>query len=119
MIIDKGDGLVYEYVTRNNKWIHPQSEKVEHLLSKFIAADTERRYKFVVTFIETPNKCDATICVYKPIKVLGKLIHMGCSSATGTLADVLARACKGEPGNGFLPNMDYYVLGYYNEDYYD
>ena len=119
MIIDNRDGLVYEYVTRNNKWVHPRSEIVESILNKFIAADTERRYKFVVTFNETPLTCDAIVCVYKPIKVLGKLIPMGCGSATNTtLKSIIDNACTGIAGNGFLPNSDYYVLGYYNEDYY-
>lgn len=119
MIIDNGEGLVYEYVTRNNKWVHPRSEIVESILNKFIAADTERRYKFVVTFTETPLTCDAVVCVYKPIKVLGKLIPLGCVSATGSLRLLIENACKGIPGNGFLPNQEYYDLGYYDEDYYE
>lgn len=88
------NGITYEYVTRQNRWIYPSSQAVDRLISEFIAQDIGQLYKFVITYQETLLTCDALICVYKAGDQ-GKLIPYGCvqASARPTLAALIPLDC--------------------------
>ncbi len=117
MIINKGNGLIYEYVTRNNRWTRPSSGFIETFVNRFISEDIGQNYMFVVTYTENSVVCDATICVYRPDVVLGKMIPLGCVSALNAkLSDLIASCPIPEPSP--IPGAHYYVPGYYEQNYY-
>ena len=117
MVINKGNGLIYEYVTRNNRWIRPSSEFIEHFVNKFIAQDIGQNYMFTITYTENALTCDATICVYRPDVTLGVMIPLGCGSVLNTkLSDYVGVCPAIEPTP--IEQEHYYVDGYYVPNYY-